>query len=109
MKANPRLLAYGELILPKYYDHYLANAIRPEAYGLEIKIDNTEYKGIPIKGVLDRVDIQKGYVDVTDYKTGSLKPDTKSKLNPPSDKNPRGGDYWRAEPQALVQPSAVQR
>lgn len=91
-----KMMAYGEQILPKYYEHKLTDIVRPESFGLEIKIDNTEYKGVPIKGVLDRVDIHKGYVDVTDYKTGNaFKHDTKSKLYPPSDKNPAGGDYWR--------------
>ena len=65
--------AYGVQILPIYHTERLA--MRPEGvkYGLEINVGHAEYQGVPIKGVLDRVDIAKdGQVDVTDYKTGNI-------------------------------------
>lgn len=91
-----KMLAYGELLLPKYFDKYFPYQTPPDRFATEVKIDQTEYKGIPIKGVLDRVDVYKDYVIVTDYKTGNgFKYQTKAKLYAPSDKNPLGGDYWR--------------
>ena len=91
--------AYGEQILPFYHQQRLG--MRPEGlkYGLEIKVDHAEYKGVPIKGVLDRVDISRdGQVDVTDYKTGNIfKTKNKNKLKPPKsgELDDVGGDYWR--------------
>jgi len=68
-------------------------------YGLEINVDHAEYRGVPIKGILDRVDIgSDGQVDVTDYKTGNIFNHTnKKKLKPPKegDADDVGGDYWR--------------
>ncbi len=91
--------AYGVQILPIYHTERLA--MRPEGvkYGLEINVGHAEYQGVPIKGVLDRVDIAKdGQVDVTDYKTGNIfNFKNKKKLKPPKegDKEDVGGDYWR--------------
>jgi DNA helicase-2/ATP-dependent DNA helicase PcrA len=93
------MTAYGEQILPLYHKERLA--MRPEGvkYGLEVKVDHAEYQGVPIKGVLDRVDIGKdGQVDVTDYKTGNIfPPKNKKKLKAPKagDHDDVGGDYWR--------------
>jgi len=52
----------------------------------------TQYKGVPIKGKLDKVEIYPTHVNVVDFKTGSHK---KDKIERPSDKIPNGGDYWR--------------
>ncbi len=91
------MIALGQQILPKYYNEHLAQADEGvREYGLEIKIDNAEYEGVPIKGVLDRVAIKKDEVIITDYKTGNpTGSHTRLKLNTPSDKKPEGGDYWR--------------
>lgn len=96
-KEYKDMIALGEQILPKYFDKYLAVAeVDVKEYGLEIKIDNAEYEGVPIKGVLDRVAVKKDEVIVTDYKTGNaLGAHTKPKLSTPSDRKPEGGDYWR--------------
>ena len=54
------------------------------------------YKGIPIKGFIDKIEIFKDYVHVVDYKTGNpASQKTKPKLRAPSEKDPNGGDYWR--------------
>lgn len=91
------MTALGEQILPKYYEKYLSKLEDGvQEYGLEVKVDNAEYGGVPIKGVLDRVAIKKDQVIVTDYKTGNAKGQhTKPKMSTPSDKHPKGGDYWR--------------
>ena len=63
----------------------------------EKKITNVHHRGIPITGVLDRLDEYKNHYVVIDYKTGkSDSPDTRDRLNPPNEKNEgKGGDYWR--------------
>ena len=89
--------SYGQIVLSKYFAEYLENFVRSSVqYALEVKIENAEYQGVPIKGVLDRVDIQDYNAVVTDYKTGNFqKPSTRIKLKSPDDKTPQGGDYWR--------------
>jgi len=88
---------YGNKILTAYYDAHL-QSLDPavKSYELEVKIDRAEYNGVPIKGILDRVDVYGQQVIVTDYKTGnSTAPRTNSKLRPPTEKHSKGGDYWR--------------
>ena len=91
--------AYGAQILPTYYNGRLSVRQEVSKYGLEVKVDHAEYQGVPIKGVLDRVDVHKdGHVDVTDYKTGNIFDyKNKKKLKPPKegDADDYGGDYWR--------------
>lgn len=85
-------LALGKQILPKFYDKYVHTWNKVVV--TEHRIDNIEVDGIPVKGVFDKVEFYGKDVNVVDYKTGSVK-QAKSKLEPPSDKNPLGGDYWR--------------
>jgi len=95
-KEYKDLTDYGLLILPQYYDANMIMEAVVEDYALEIKIDHAEYQGVPLKGVLDKVEVYKDYVNVVDFKTGKWdKPDTKKKLYPISEKNELGGDYWR--------------
>ena len=90
------LMAYGEMSLKKYFAFYMTGISLPKSIHLEYKIDNAECRGVPIKGVLDKVEIFKDYVEVMDYKTGNFENvDTKKKLRAPDEKNPDGGDYWR--------------
>jgi DNA helicase-2/ATP-dependent DNA helicase PcrA len=49
---------------------------------------------VPIRGKLDKIEFDGKSANVVDYKTGD--PDkAKARLQPPSDKDPVGGDYWR--------------
>jgi DNA helicase-2/ATP-dependent DNA helicase PcrA len=90
------LTDYGELILTGYYSNYLENLKPAKDYQIEIKLDKSEYEGIPLKGVLDLVEIYDGFVEVVDYKTGDYtKSTTKAKLKSPDAKQENGGDYWR--------------
>ena len=90
------LSQYGEKILKGYYEQYLKNLVPAKDYEIEIKLDKSEYKGIPLKGVLDLVEVYDGYVEVVDYKTGDYtKTGTKAKLKRPDAKQENGGDYWR--------------
>jgi len=88
---------YGDKILSQYLEHQLSQIEKSERYELEIKIKEAHYKNVPIKGVLDRVDVKSGgEIVVTDYKTGNYtKTKTSRNLKPPDDKNELGGDYWR--------------
>jgi DNA helicase-2/ATP-dependent DNA helicase PcrA len=61
---------------------------------VELNISGVVVNGVPLKGKLDKLEFTGKEVNVVDYKTGS--PDNaKPKLEPPSEKNPNGGDYWR--------------
>lgn len=59
----------------------------------ELNIRQVEIDGVPIKGVIDRVDIiNDTTVRLIDYKTGSHNPD---KVRAPRPSLPDGGNYWR--------------
>lgn len=87
--------ALGKTVLTAYYKKYLQD-LDADTYSfhLEVPIKEAEYKGVPIKGFLDKVTVPKGssIVEVVDYKTGTYK---KPKLSPSTDRQPEGGDYWR--------------
>ncbi len=60
---------------------------------VERRIDRVELDGIPLTGVLDKIEwLHNGTIRVVDYKTGAPTP---AKLAAPSEKQPEGGDYWR--------------
>lgn len=84
---------YGSIVvLPELYETYI-NEWKKDVL-LEHEIKNVEFKGIPIKGNVDKIEVDGKSVNVIDYKTGKYT-SNKSKLLPPTDKEPRGGDYWR--------------
>ncbi|MCC8410729.1 ATP-dependent helicase [Mucilaginibacter sp. UR6-1] len=85
-------LAYGEKILPDYYEQNVN--IWNKVAVTERTIKNIEVNGVPIKGNLDKIEFDGKNVTVVDYKTGKLK-NAKDKLQPPNNTNPNGGDYWR--------------
>ncbi len=87
-----RRMEYGHAVLPEYYDANLNQWNKIVA--IERTIRNVTLKGVPLKGKLDKLEFNGNEVNVVDYKTGD--PDkAKSKLKPPNDKDPDGGDYWR--------------
>jgi DNA helicase-2/ATP-dependent DNA helicase PcrA len=94
LKEYKDRMDYGKKILTGYYEKYALSWKQNVQLELELPIRNVEYKGIPIKGVLDKVVITGERVQVVDYKTGKYENSTK-KLNTPSTKNPVGGNYWR--------------
>lgn len=83
---------YGHKIIPPYYDYYINSWHK--IVSTETPIKNVEVNGIPIKGKIDKIEFDGNAVNVVDYKTGSFD-NAKKKLNPPSEKEPLGGDYWR--------------
>ncbi|MEJ6981995.1 ATP-dependent DNA helicase [Pedobacter sp. P351] len=87
-----RRIEYGEKILPDYYNKYLDSWEKITV--TEYAIKNVEVDGVPIKGVLDKLEFKGNLVNVVDYKTGSFER-AKAKFKAPDEKNPNGGDYWR--------------
>jgi DNA helicase-2/ATP-dependent DNA helicase PcrA len=60
---------------------------------VERNIDRTELEGVPIKGVLDKIEwLNDGSIRIIDYKTGNS--DSK-KLRSPDEKHPQGSPFWR--------------
>ena len=85
--------AYGEKVLRAYYVRYLENEEKVSDYKTEHKVTKAHSKGVPIKGIIDKVEILKDHVRVVDYKTGNFIY-ARDKLKRP-DQDQQGGDYWR--------------
>jgi len=84
-------MAKGRDVLVDYYNQHIEHW--PLKVEIEYELRNVEMNGVPIKGVIDRVDLltdTKAHIE--DYKTGNQ---NKSKLNRPTEKKPLGGSYWR--------------
>ena len=87
-----RRLEYGHDVLNNYYEKYVHTWNK--IVTIERNIRNIVVNEVPLKGKLDKLEFDDKSVNVVDYKTGD--PDkAKAKLQPPSDKDPVGGDYWR--------------
>ncbi|MFT3749212.1 MAG: ATP-dependent DNA helicase [Agriterribacter sp.] len=84
--------AYGEKILPAYYDNYIDKWNK--IILAEKNIRNVTVQHVPINGKLDKLEFNGRQVNVVDYKTGKYE-NAKKKLVRPNDKEPNGGDYWR--------------
>lgn len=87
-----RRMEYGEEVLSNYYDKYIHTWNKIVA--VERNIRNVVVNAVPLKGKLDKLEFDGSSVNVVDYKTGDYDK-AKDKLQPPNDKNPDGGDYWR--------------
>ena len=88
-----RRMEYGEVILNNYFDRYIDEWNKIVRVEMNIKV---VYKGIPIKGKIDKLEFHGKDVNVVDYKTGDVTSAfTKQKLKRPDDKDQNGGDYWR--------------
>src|SRR4029078_3550274 len=85
-------IEYGHEVLGNYYDKYINSWNKVVA--IERNIRNIVVNDVPLRGKLDKLEFDGKSVNIVDYKTGD--PDkAKFKLQPPSDKDPVGGDYWR--------------
>jgi DNA helicase-2/ATP-dependent DNA helicase PcrA len=59
----------------------------------EIAIQQVEIAGVPVRGIIDRLDfLDNQEVRIVDYKTGSHKTE---RIRQPSPVRPEGGNYWR--------------
>lgn len=86
-----RRLEQGFYHLEKYYYAHVASW--HENVLTEYHIRHTEVNGVPLTGIIDRLDFDaKGAVHIIDYKSGSQEA---KKISPPSPNAPHGGSYWR--------------
>ncbi|PPK87448.1 DNA helicase-2/ATP-dependent DNA helicase PcrA [Neolewinella xylanilytica] len=84
-------LERGRRELGSYYDAHRRDWVNEVE--IEYFIRNAEVDGVPLTGIIDRVDVlSDAYVRVVDYKTST---GDRSKLKRPSPSAPYGGDYWR--------------
>lgn len=85
-------LTHGKMTLEKLFNEQLEAWLDVPKYALEEELAHAVYKGVPLKGFIDKVEVYKDHVNVVDYKTGKYKSDRLRRAN---DKDPIGGDYWR--------------
>lgn len=90
-------LTHGKMTLEKLYNEQLEEWLAVPKYALEEELAHAVYKGVPLKGFIDKVEVFKDHVNVVDYKTGAgyKKYGKDNKLARASEKYPKGGDYWR--------------
>ncbi|MFZ1530334.1 MAG: ATP-dependent DNA helicase [Ferruginibacter sp.] len=87
-----RRMEQGAIIIPEYYNKYIGTWNK--IVTVERNIRGVVLNGVPLKGKLDKLEFDGKDVNVVDYKTGDIDK-AKDKLQPPSEKQPGGGDYWR--------------
>ncbi len=96
-----RRLEYGQIILPKYYAHNIDRWNK--IVSLERRIYGVEIDGIPVNGMIDKIEFDGKNANVVDYKTGKFENSKKKGKfkRPVADadqtnfENQYGGDYWR--------------
>ena len=91
-EAYARRLEQGAIIIPAYYNKYIADWNKIVL--VELNIRGVLVDGVPVKGKIDKLEFIGKDVNVVDYKTGNVEY-AKPKLLAPNDKQPNGGDYWR--------------
>ncbi len=91
-EAFNRRMEYGEEVLGNYYDKYINSWNKVVA--VERNIRGVIVNGVPLKGMLDKLEFNGNEINVVDYKTGNID-NALQKLKGPNDKEPNGGDYWR--------------
>ncbi len=91
-EAFDRRIEYGDEVLRNYYDKYINNWNK--VVTVERNIRGIMVNSVPLKGKLDKLEFNGKEVNVVDYKSGNFE-NALSKMKPPSDKDPTGGDYWR--------------
>ena len=89
-KEFERRLELGRANLCNIYTNYLPNWHKNTL--AEYPIKSAVFEGIPLTGVIDKVELYKDYANIVDYKTGTQNP---AKIASPSASNPYGGIYWR--------------
>jgi len=87
-----RRMEYGRDVLGDYYEKYINRWSK--VVTIERNIKNVVVNGVPLKGKLDKLEFDGKSANVVDYKTGDPEK-ARARLQPPSDKDPVGGDYWR--------------
>jgi DNA helicase-2/ATP-dependent DNA helicase PcrA len=83
---------YGDKILPAFYNDNVSQW--HTNVEVEYPVRTFPFNGVPVRGNLDKVEINGSQVNIVDYKTGKLKYAKEKLMRPTADK-PDGGDYWR--------------
>lgn len=91
-KQFERRLALGKQVLPEYYNQYISTWNK--IVTVEYRIANVQVDGVPINGMIDKIEFSGNEVNVVDYKTGDPEYG-QLKTKPPGEREPYGGDYWR--------------
>ncbi len=89
--AFTQRLALGKDLLRRYHaaqlPHWRTRVL------VERRVDRVELDGVPLTGVLDKVEwLDNATLRIVDYKTSTPDPKRTAK---PDEKQPYGGDYWR--------------
>jgi DNA helicase II / ATP-dependent DNA helicase PcrA len=87
-----RKMEYGTIILTALYNENVAHWHKVVA--IERMFKGVVVDGVPLKGMLDKLEFDYNSVTVVDYKTGNPA-NSKERIMPPTAKKPNGGDYWR--------------
>jgi len=97
-KEYKNFKTYGGQIMSGYFDHYHLRWSIVREFKQEHSVKLSEYKGIPINGKIDSIEMYDDKMEVIDYKTGKYTYAV-SKLKPPQQNDDgkwdNGGDYWR--------------
>ncbi len=88
-------IAHGRAILTDFY--FSENKHFPKNSLVERRFDRIELDGVPLMGIVDRLDLRENgsKIHVADYKVARPSTENLRRLAPPSDENPHGGEYWR--------------
>lgn len=90
-KGYERKLELGKNQLRRYYQKNIS--AWPRQTRAEYAIRNVEIDGVPLTGIIDRLDwVDDQQVRIVDYKTGTP---AARKVKPPTPARPYGGTYWR--------------
>ena len=91
-------LEYGKTFIPKYYENGVSKWSKILALERNVQ---AVVNGIPIKGIIDKIEFNGNEATVIDYKTGKHEY-AKTKFKRPGEQkdkqnfeNEFGGDYWR--------------
>jgi DNA helicase-2/ATP-dependent DNA helicase PcrA len=91
-EALERRKEYGTTILTEIYQRNIQTWSK--AVSVERRFGNVLVEGVPIKGVVDKMEYEGNNVVLIDYKTGNPK-NAGPKLKGPEMEDDKGGDYWR--------------
>lgn len=89
-----RRLEYGNRILSELYDTHIDHWNEIEKVSIERMFKSVVVDGVPLKGKIDKMELDGRNVIVVDYKTGNPEKN-EERTKPPTAKKPNGGDYWR--------------
>ncbi|NUN99371.1 MAG: ATP-dependent helicase [Saprospiraceae bacterium] len=90
-KDYERRLETGRVYLSAYYQQHVDHWHKKVR--LELQVRNAVVDGVPITGIIDKVELHDHQrVVLVDYKTGNHR---ETKLRPPGGAQPYGGSYWR--------------